>query len=651
MGSSRTPLFVRLGEQHEDECYRAGYSAFLALEDAGVPAATMTLTGRAGLSALLRAFSHDLGMDLLYVAEDEKVFTLEIGDVEAAQKLTVKKPLPCALLPMREKEQTEQRPIKVRQWRTRGQVLPNHLSVEMKERDGSGWEVVGQLPIDSSEWPEAGFLKPGALRRINDDLCRIYVPWWKPLPHVDSVAVRSAPVHFVIFLDAFFHDAELKLPFNDADALAARFEEQDVDFSSFWPLVQLYGLRIQLNTAGLATRIEEARLDNHSFARLAKRVSPHVLQSMLFCARALESANRDSKVSQACTSWAEREYDLEPTSREPLGVWTRRTIFWVVYLLKAPVVDDYLEKAKERERVALAHDPHSAPSSPELDRAPHAHSYHDTPRDSRHPHPDDLGPKRSRSKRQPKGTHPLRSSHHKTRPPPDDGDELTLSDIEEIERRPREAERAPKYSRASDWDDVSPPPVPRHNHYSSFGDFTEGREPPAALRRNSTFSSGRGGDGRRGSASRYLPDDEQYYLSPSEEPIPPLSSRKKKAPARASTKDPWAADEYDYRRTSGHARASPPPHHDSHAYAEDSSFTDDDAADDYIKPPPSSSRPLSSRALSSRPLSRPKYYDDGDDYILPPSSSSSKPLSKPKHKSKPSQSYYDDPINSTRRRH
>lgn len=61
-------------------------------------------------------------MDLLYIAEDEvnccsglgdhrmltlsclqKVFTLEIGDVEAVRKLaTVKEPLPCALLPMRE---------------------------------------------------------------------------------------------------------------------------------------------------------------------------------------------------------------------------------------------------------------------------------------------------------------------------------------------------------------------------------------------------------------------------------------------------------------------------------------------------------------------------------------------------------------------
>ncbi|BGO94119.1 hypothetical protein NBRC10512_002891 [Rhodotorula toruloides] len=639
MANSQGTLFIRLGFPDEDECYRAGYSAFLALEDAGVPAATMTLTGRAGLSALLRAFSHDLGMDLLYIAEDEKVFTLEIGDVEA-------------------KDRTEQRPIKVRQWRTKdGQVMPTHLSVEMKEGDGSGWEGVGQIPTDSSEWPEAGFLKPGALRHINDDLCRIYVSWWKPLPHVKSIAVRSAPVHFVIFLDAFFHDAELGLPFNDANALAARFKKQDVDFSSFWPLIQLFGLRIQLNTAGLATRIEEARLDNYSFARLAKRVSPHVLQSMLYCAQALESANHDSKVSRACASWAEREYDLDATSREPLGIWTRRTISWIVYLLKimngeGPVVDKYLEKARERERVALAHDPHSAPSSPEFDRPHPAHSYPDTPRDSRHTPPDnfdDSGPRRSRSKRQPKKSRPHRSSRPETHPPPDD-DGFTPSDIAEIERRPRERakQQAPKYNRAEDWDNLSPPPPPSRHHYRPLDDLD--RSPPAALRRNSKFE---GGDRRRGSANRYFAakhEPEPYYLSQAEdEPLPPLSSRKKKkAPATKSTRDPWAADEYERRGTSGHAYGSPAPHHGTQpVYHEDSSFTDDDDdADDYIDPP-SSSRPL-----SSRPLSKPTYYsrhadsygDDAGDYINPPPSSSSKPLARPKHKSKPTQSYYTDPV-------
>lgn len=52
MANSQGTLFIRLGFPDEDECYRAGYSAFLALEDAGVPAATMTLTGA---SAVVRA--------------------------------------------------------------------------------------------------------------------------------------------------------------------------------------------------------------------------------------------------------------------------------------------------------------------------------------------------------------------------------------------------------------------------------------------------------------------------------------------------------------------------------------------------------------------------------------------------------------------
>lgn len=114
-------------------------------------------------------------------------------------------------------------------------------------------------------------MKPRALRDINDDLCRIYVPWWKPLPHAESVAVRSAPVHFLLFLEAFFHDDLLGLPFDDPNALAARFKKQDVDFASFYPLIALCGLRMQLNSAGLASRIEEARLDYHSFAELAER--------------------------------------------------------------------------------------------------------------------------------------------------------------------------------------------------------------------------------------------------------------------------------------------------------------------------------------------------------------------------------------------
>ncbi|BGP32052.1 hypothetical protein JCM10296v2_003831 [Rhodotorula toruloides] len=592
----------------------------------------MTLTGRAGLSALLRAFTHDLGMDLLYVAEDET-------------------------------DQTEQRPIKVRQWRTKdGQVLPKHLSVEMEEGNIA--------PTDSSEWPEASFLKPSALLSINDNLCRIYVTWWKPLPHVDSIAVRSAPVHFVIFLDAFFHDAELGLPFNDADAVAARYEKQDVDFSSFWPLIQLYGLRIQLNTAGLATRIEAARLDKHSFARLANRVSPHVLQSTLFCARALQSVNHDSKVSRACARWAEREYDLEPTSHEPLGIWTKRTISWIVYLLEmmngeAPAIDDYLEKARERERVALAHNPHSAPSSPELNRPPHARSYHDTTRDSCHPPPDnfdDSAPKRSRSTRKPKKSGPHRSSRHETRPLNDDGDQFTPSDIEEINRRPREKERAekkqaPKYTRASDWDNPSPPPPPSRHRYGSIHDL-DGHSPPAALRRNSTFGS-RGGDGRRGSVGRYAyaeDEHEPYYLSPDEEkPLPPLQRRKTTAPAR--TRDLWRGEE-DFHGTGAYPSSSraAPPRHDSHHHDDYDSYTDDDDADDYIEPPSSSSRPLSSRPLSSRPLQKPKSYsrhnDDAGDYINPPPSSPLKPLSKPKHKSKPSaRGLYEDPSDSSRRRY
>lgn len=59
---------------------------------------------------------------------------------------------------------------------------------------------------------------------------------------------------------------------------------------------------------------------------------------MLFCATTLESANRDKKVSRACMSWAEREYDLEAPLLEALGDWTRRAIAWVIHILKVRVL-------------------------------------------------------------------------------------------------------------------------------------------------------------------------------------------------------------------------------------------------------------------------------------------------------------------------
>jgi hypothetical protein len=45
MVRSRSPPFVQLGTPEDDVCYMRGYSAFLALEEAGVPHESMTLTG------------------------------------------------------------------------------------------------------------------------------------------------------------------------------------------------------------------------------------------------------------------------------------------------------------------------------------------------------------------------------------------------------------------------------------------------------------------------------------------------------------------------------------------------------------------------------------------------------------------------------
>lgn len=122
------------------------------------------------------------------------------------------------------------------------------------------------------DWSSATMMQSSAIGKLDDSLCRVYVPWWNSHLDVPAVAVRSAPIHFLQFIDAFFHDIRLSMPFHDPDALAACFNSKaGVNFESFWPLVELWALRVQLNTAGLATRIMDARLDHESFARIGKR--------------------------------------------------------------------------------------------------------------------------------------------------------------------------------------------------------------------------------------------------------------------------------------------------------------------------------------------------------------------------------------------
>lgn len=123
------------------------------------------------------------------------------------------------------------------------------------------------LHINIDVWREGNILKPKAMYGLDDDLCRIHVPWWIPRRDVPSIAVRTPPIHFLLFLDDFFQVNR----FVDPDTLSARLAAKEpVNFASFWPLVHLFALHDQLSAAS-PERIKVARLDSGSFADIGHR--------------------------------------------------------------------------------------------------------------------------------------------------------------------------------------------------------------------------------------------------------------------------------------------------------------------------------------------------------------------------------------------
>jgi hypothetical protein len=131
------------------------------------------------------------------------------------------------------------------------------------------------LHINIDVWREGNILKAKAMYGLDDDLCRIHVPWWITRRDVPSIAVRTPPIHFLLFLDDFFQVNR----FIDPDALSARLAAKEpVDFTSFWPLVHLFALHDHLSAA-LPERLKVARLDSGSFAAIGDRCVDSCLRS------------------------------------------------------------------------------------------------------------------------------------------------------------------------------------------------------------------------------------------------------------------------------------------------------------------------------------------------------------------------------------
>ncbi|BGP02745.1 hypothetical protein NBRC10513v2_003836 [Rhodotorula toruloides] len=392
---SRAPVgFVRLGDSGQDDCYRNGYGVYAVtkklLSSARLPSDEVVLTGRAGLSALLRAFSQHIDSPLYCVAQTGFSIVLD----ELIPKATVhdilnSKHAVCVLHGLYADEQPEYRSTEA--WYAEdhaNEIMSGCLNIALGSASrGIAMSVAGQIFLGETFSPEAMlFDHPRDCKALSDRYCRISVPWYGCDARIPpNIKTRTPPIFLLMYLSTFSTSKPLlsssPLKHLSPSDLDTSFATGAVDFLYFWPLVPLFYLRMKLGDTRQFDVLSEARLDHTSFAEVGKMVSPRVIAELLSFTRVLVDLDKQDIVANAAARWAEETFRLTVSQSERWKVFVRYTISWAEHMLE----------------------PAPAPSDPR----------HSRPRQSSHP--DDSHPSRSRSTR---SAHP--TSRHAP-PPPVDG--------------------------------------------------------------------------------------------------------------------------------------------------------------------------------------------------------------------------------------
>uniref|UniRef100_A0A0K3CSQ5 Uncharacterized protein n=1 Tax=Rhodotorula toruloides TaxID=5286 RepID=A0A0K3CSQ5_RHOTO len=332
---SRAPVgFVRLGDSGQDDCYRNGYGVYAVtkklLSSARLPSDEVVLTGRAGLSALLRAFSQHIDSPLYCVAQTGFSIVLD----ELIPKATVhdilnSKHAVCVLHGLYADEQPEYRSTEA--WYAEdhaNEIMSGCLNIALGSASrGIAMSVAGHLSrrnlLARSDAVRPPSRLQGALRSLLPNLrALVRLRCANPAEHQDAHTAHLPPHH---------------LSPSDLDT---SFATGAVDFLYFWPLVPLFYLRMKLGDTRQFDVLSEARLDHTSFAEVGKMVSPRVIAELLSFTRVLVDLDKQDIVANAAARWAEETFRLTVSQSERWKVFVRYTISWAEHMLESSHPDD-----------------------------------------------------------------------------------------------------------------------------------------------------------------------------------------------------------------------------------------------------------------------------------------------------------------------
>ncbi|BGP32053.1 hypothetical protein JCM10296v2_003832 [Rhodotorula toruloides] len=339
--------FVRLGDSGQDECYRNGYGVYALtkklLSNARLPSDEVILTGRAGLSAFLRAFSQHIDSPLYCVAQTGLSLVLD----ELIPKATVHDILNskydiCVLHGLYADEQPEYRSTEA--WYVQdhaNEIMFGCLNIALGSASRNiAMSVAGQIFLGETFSPEAMlFDHARECDALSSRYCRISVPWYGCDVRIPpNIQTRTPPIFLLMYLSTFSTSKPLRSSSSLKDlspsGLGTSFATSAVDFLCFWPLVPLFYLRMKLGDTRQFDILSKARLDHTSFAEVGKMVSPRVVAELLSFTRVLVDLDKQDIVANAATRWAEGTFRLTVHEAERWKLFVRYTINWAEHMLE-----------------------------------------------------------------------------------------------------------------------------------------------------------------------------------------------------------------------------------------------------------------------------------------------------------------------------